>query len=203
LLAPLVLATLAASPAEGAETPVGFHAGSVLRFVALHPEQVRSGLRDVNVFYGLAAGIDRGRLEFAGEVTTGGAVARFGIDGVSDPEVRIWSVTGALHVRPQPEWPLYALGGGGFWRLDYRPETVLLAFPGIEPIGVALADVNAPLLTAGAGIALDPHPWLRLGVEGGVLGLRLNEARLDGAALQVEPHWRVSPTMAARVEFAF
>ncbi len=199
---PVVLA-LAAAPAR-ADLPAELHAGSVLRFVALHRAQVETGLRDADVFYGVAAGWEpRGRLGLAAEVATGAARAHFGIDSVSDPAVRIWHAAGAVRFRPAPGWPLYAFGGGGLWHLDYGSEAVLLSFPGVEPVAVVLADVDAPLLTGGAGVTFSPRSWLALGLEGGVLGLRLNETRLDGTEFEVAPRWRASPTLAGRIELSF
>jgi hypothetical protein len=203
LVVALCASAVAGAPAH-AELPAAFHAGSVLRLVALHPAQVETGLRDTDVFYGLSAGYEPGgRLGLAAEVATGAARAHFGIEGVPDPAARIWQATGAARFRPSPAWPFYVVGGGGLWHLDYAAASVLLAFPGMDPVRVELAAVSAPLLLGEAGVTLSPWPWLRLGAEGGVLGLRLNETHLDGTALTVAPHWRASPTAAVHLGLRF
>jgi hypothetical protein len=175
--------------------------GSVVRYVALNPEQQQAGLDGADVFYGMEAGIEHGRFAIAGEVTTGDATQRLGIDGTDDPRLRIWTAAAQVRAGLLPALPIYGYAGGGLWRFDYRDESVTLEYPGVPPIDVTFEDFAAPALSAGLGVALQPQPWLGVGADIGVMGLRLNEARIDGSTLEVESHWRASPTAAVRVRF--
>jgi len=175
--------------------------GSVVRYVALNPEQQRAGLDGADIFYGVEAGLQVGGFALSGEATTGDATQRLGVDGVEDPELRIWTAAAQVRAGLGPALPIYGFAGAGLWRFDYKDDVVMLEFPGAPPIAVAFEDFFAPALTTGLGVALEPRPWLGVGADLGVMGLRLNEARIDGTALSVEPHWRASPTAAVRVRF--
>lgn len=175
--------------------------GSVVRYVALHPEQQAAGLHGADIFYGVEGGVQLGRFAVSGEATTGDAVQRLGVDGAEDPELRIWTAAAQLRSGLLPMLPIYGFAGGGIWGFDYKDEAVTLEFPGAPPIPVEFQDFVAPALTAGLGVEFEPRRWLGVGGDFGVMGLRLNEARIDGTVLTVEPHWRASPTAAARVRF--
>jgi hypothetical protein len=175
--------------------------GSLVRYVALNAEQQRAGLDGADVFYGFEGGIALGGLQISGEVTTGDAVERLDVQGAaaSDPRLRIWTAAAQMRMRPLSMLPVHGYAGAGLWHFDYRDETVILEFEGIEPVRVAFADFNAPELSAGLGFELAPRPWLGVGLDAGVLALRLNEARIDGDELSVVPHWRTSPAVAVRM----
>jgi hypothetical protein len=175
--------------------------GSLVRYVALNADQQRAGLDGADVFYGFEGGIALGGLQIAGEVTTGDAVERLNVEGAaaSDPRLRIWTAAAQVHMRPLAALPIHGYAGAGLWHFDYRDETVILEFEGIEPVRVAFDDFSAPALSAGMGFELTPRPWLGVGLDAGILGLRLNEARIDGGELSVAPHWRSSPTVAVRM----
>ena len=198
----LVLATASAATAgvPGVSLPTPW-VGSVVRYVALNPEQQRAGLDGADVFYGVEAGIHLGRFELGGEATTGDAIQRLGIDGTEDPELRIYTVAAQLQTGLVPALPIYGYAGAGVWRFDYRDESTTLEFQGVPPIEVTFQDFFAPSLSAGLGASIKPRPWLGLGADLGVMGLRLNEARIDGSEVEVESHWRASPTAAMRVRF--
>ena len=175
--------------------------GSLVRYVALNAEQQRAGLDGADVFFGFEGGIALGGLQISGETTTGEAVERLNVEGAaaSDPRLRIWTAAAQVRMRPLAALPVHGYAGAGLWHFDYRDETVILEFEGIEPVRVAFDDFNAPALSAGMGFELAPRPWLGVGLDAGILGLRLNEARIDGDELSVTPHWRSSPTVAVRM----
>jgi len=198
LLATALAAGTAGAGVPGVSLPTPW-VGSVVRYVALNPDQQRAGLEGADVFYGMEAGIQRGRFELGGEATTGDATQRLGIDGVADPRLRIWTAAAQVRADLVPTLPIYGYAGGGLWRFDYRDESVTLEYPSVPPIAVTFTDFMAPALSAGLGVALSPRPWLGVGADLGVMGLRLNEARIDGTTLEVAPHWRASPTAAMRV----
>jgi len=177
--------------------------GSVVRYVALNPEQQRAGLDGADVFYGLEGGIQAGRFDLCAEATTGDAVQRLHVDGAEDPEIRIYTAAVQLQAGIVPALPVYGYAGAGVWRFDYRDQSTTLSFPGSPPIVVAFEDFFAPALSAGLGASLQPKRWLGVGADVGVMGLRLNEARIDGSEVAVESHWRASPTAAMRVRFMF
>jgi len=209
LAAALLIASLGSAGAAGAAGP-GIPVvpslpkpwvGSVVRYVALNAEQQRTGLEGADVFYGLEGGIQVGRFELSAEATTGDAVQRLHVDGAEDPEIRIYTAAAQLHAALVPALPIYGFAGGGVWRFDYRDQSTTLDFPGSPPIVVEFEDFFAPALSAGVGASLQPKPWLGIGADAGVMGLRLNEARIDGSEVAVESHWRASPTAAMRVRF--
>lgn len=186
----------------GIELPTPW-VGSVVRYVALNPEQQRAGLDGADFFYGLEAGIQRGRFDISGELTTGDAVQRLNIDGAEDPELRIYTAAAQLQAGIVPALPIYGYAGAGVWRFDYRDQSTTLSFPGSPPIVVAFEDFFAPALSCGVGASLKPRAWLGVGADVGVMGLRLNEARIDGSEVAVQSHWRASPTAAVRARIVF
>jgi len=175
--------------------------GAQSRFVALHSEQQRTGLDGADLFLGLAGGVRRGRWSADLGLAEGAARQRLGIDGVADPRLRIWAFDGGLRVRPHLGWPIAAVARAGFWHFDYRDENVVLDFPGSGPIQVSFDDFTEPALEVAGGLELAPLPWLALTFEAGLLGLRLNEARIDGQTVTVTPRWRRSPTAAIGLGF--
>jgi len=202
-----ILLGLAAGEAAGAGVP-GLElptpwVGSVVRYVALNPEQQRAGLDGADFFYGLEAGVQRGLFDLSAEVTTGDAIQRLNVDGAEDPEIRIYTAAAHLHAGIVPDLPLYGYAGAGVWRFDYRDEATTLSFPGSPPIVVAFEDFFAPALSCGFGASFKPRSWLGIGADTGLMGLRLNEARIDGSDVSVESHWRMSPTAALRLRVMF
>jgi hypothetical protein len=175
--------------------------GPKSRLVALNAEQQRTGLDGADFFFGLAGGVRGVRWSADLDILQGTAHQRLRIDGVDDPQLRIWAVDGGVRVRPYSRWPLVAGARAGFWHFDYRNESVILDFPGSGPIEVAFDDFTEPAVTATGGLDLAPLPWLALTVEAGLIGLRLNEARIDGQTVSVTQHWRASPTAAIGLGF--
>jgi hypothetical protein len=175
--------------------------GAQSRFVALHPEQQRTGLEGAQLFFGLAGGVRRGRWSADLGLAEGAAHQRLRIDGVADPRLRIWAFAGGVQVRPALQWPITATARAGLWHFDYRDEVVVLDFAGNEPIEVSFNDFTQPAIEGAGGLELAPLPWMRLTFQAGMLGLRLNEARIDGQTVTVTSRWRASPT--AMVGLAF
>ncbi len=176
--------------------------GGQSRLIFLHPEQRRGGLDGPDLLFGIAGGVEKDRWSGEIEVGEGRAVERLDIDGVQDPRLRIWSFAAGVRVRPNRSWPVTAAVRSGFWHFDYRDEQVILAFPGLEPTPIDFKDFTEPMVGAAGGLDLSPLPWLALTVEGGVMGLRLNETRIDGDTATVTAHWRASPTAAVGVRLS-
>jgi hypothetical protein len=194
----LIAAALTAIWQTTAIAEGGAWLGPGSRVVLLNQEQRRSGLEGADLFLGFAGGVGlgSGRLSIDGEVARGGAVQRLRIDEVADPRLHVWTVSGGVRLRPRASWPLTARARVGVWHFDYRDESAVLVFPGLQPTLIAFDDFSEPMASVGGGLALAPRPWLGLDLELGLLGLRLNEARIDGGGATVTPSWRVSPTAA-------
>ncbi len=117
----------------------------------------------------------------------------------SDPRLRIWTAAAQVRMRPLAALPVHGYAGAGLWHFDYRDETVILEFEGIEPVRVAFDDFIAPALSAGLGFELTPRPWLGVGLRCRDPGPSAQRGAHRRRRAAVAPHWRSSPAVAVRM----